>query len=91
MRRAWDTRKKEQKKKKGGALAHTYLSNHHMAIERALTPRGARAVNMRPDLGDDGGAKCHVRDEVAVHLRNMSVIPGKSRPDSWQGACGVEV
>ena len=39
-----------------------------MAIEGAFSFRNSRAVDVGTNLGYDGGAKSHVRDEVAVHL-----------------------
>lgn len=47
----------------------TYLHDHHMAVKGALAGRVdvLGALDERADLGDDGGAKGHVGDEVAVH------------------------
>lgn len=48
-----------------GISAH--LSNHHVAVKGTLSEGLGWPVHMRPDLGDDGCAKGHVGDEVAVH------------------------
>lgn len=65
-----------------------------MAIEGALPMRGFGALDMRPDLGHDGGAECHVRDEVPVHdvdvepaLCNERLGSGLQRGTDWGGGC----
>lgn len=40
--------------------------------------RCARPLDMRADLGDNGGAECHIGDEMAVHLADVSV------PMAWE-------
>lgn len=49
-----------------------YLSDHHVAIEGPNAVRCCRPLNMRTDLGHNGGAKRHVWDKVAVHLAGVS-------------------
>lgn len=57
----------------GSGIQRAYLGDHHMAIKSALPARRTRPLDMRPNLGDDGSAKSHIRDKVAVHLAGVSV------------------
>lgn len=45
----------------------SYLGDHHVAVEGALSIGLGWPLNVRADLGDDGSAKGDVRNEVAVH------------------------
>lgn len=45
-----------------------------MAVKRAPAPGLGRPLDMRPDLGHDGGAKGHVGDEMAVHDVDMEPV-----------------
>lgn len=54
-----------------------YLGDHHVAIEGASPVGCARRLNVRTDLGHNGGAKRHVGNKVAVHLAGVSVPVGR--------------
>ena len=71
----------------GGRLLLTYLSDHHMAIESALALGVGGAVDMRPDLGDHGGAKGDVGHEVAIHLGAPQHANGQSHHGQAPFSC----
>lgn len=54
------------------AIAH--LHDHHVAIKRPLSVGFSRTGDVGANLGDNGRAKGHVRDEVAVHDVDMQPI-----------------
>lgn len=56
------------------ARRRTDLGDHHVAIEGALAKGLGRLVNMRTDHCDNGSAKGHVGDEMAVHDIDMEPI-----------------
>lgn len=45
----------------------SYLHDHHMAVECPYISRLFGLLDVRSDFRDDGSAKGHVGDEVAVH------------------------
>lgn len=51
-----------------------HLHDHHVAVKGALSKGLGWPVHMRPDLGNNGRAKGHVGDEVAVHDINVQPI-----------------
>lgn len=42
------------------------LGNHHVAVKGAASMRGGGLLDVRADLGDDGGTEGDVGNEVAV-------------------------
>lgn len=60
-----------------GMQRERYLGDHHMAIESALAARCTRPLDMGPNFGDDGSAKGHVGDKVAIHLAGVSAPASK--------------
>jgi hypothetical protein len=56
-----------------------YLSDHHVAVEGALSVGLGRLLDVWADLGDNGCSKGDVGDEMAVH--NVHVQPVCSMAD----------
>lgn len=68
---------------RGGEDCRTHLRNHHVAVERSPAVSACRAVNMRPDLADNGSTECHVRHEMAVHMQQKSAADLKGGLSRW--------
>lgn len=56
----------------GAGISH--LHDHHMAVKGTPAMGLGWTVDMRPDLGDNGGSEGDVRDEVAVHDVDMEPV-----------------
>ena len=52
----------------------TYLGDHHMAVECALSLSHFGALDVGPDLGHHRRSEGHVGYEVAVHLDHRSQL-----------------
>ena len=52
-------------------MGSQHLSDHHVAVESSFPVCSRGSGDMRADLGDYGGSKSHVGNEVAVHDIDM--------------------
>ena len=57
-----------------GSVRGAYLSNHHVAVERAFPHRGLWAADMGPDLCHDWRSKGDIWYEVTIHDVDMEPI-----------------